>query len=56
MKKLFAIAIMALSVAAQAAPASDAPAADCEGVKVATGPKGKGYSTLFADINKLIGS
>ena len=50
------MAILALSLTAQAAPASDAPAADCEGIKMATGPKGKGYSTLFADMQKLIGS
>lgn len=56
MKKLFAaFALAAMAFAAYAAPASDAPAADCEGIKVATGPKGKGYSTLFADIKKLIG-
>jgi TRAP-type uncharacterized transport system substrate-binding protein len=57
MKKLFAtMAILALSLTAYAAPASDAPAADCDGIKMATGPKGKGYSTLFADMQKLIGS
>ena len=55
MKKLIAVlAMAAMSFATQAAPASDAPAADCEGIKVATGPKGKGYSTLFADMQKLI--
>ena len=57
MKKLILATFMALTaLAVQAAPAADAPAADCEGVKFATGPKGKGYSTLFADINKLMGS
>ena len=56
MKKFLIASILAIaSVGAFAAPAADAPAADCEGVKVATGPKGKGYSTLFADINKLVG-
>lgn len=56
MKKIVITTLLALAaVSSFAAPASDAPAADCEGVKVATGPKGKGYSTLFADINKLIG-
>lgn len=55
MKKfIFAIA-MALTATAFAAPAADAPAADCDGVKVATGPKGKGYSTLFSDLNKILG-
>jgi TRAP-type uncharacterized transport system substrate-binding protein len=55
MKKIvtaFAIAVMAFAV--HAAPADGAPAAECEGVKVATGPKGKGYSTLFADMQKLV--
>jgi len=56
MKKLFIMIAFALGANVMAAPANDAPAADCEGVKFATGPKGKGYSTLFADINKLIGS
>ena len=54
MKKLILASILAMATVAMAAPASDAPAADCEGVKVATGPKGKGYSTLFADMQKLI--
>jgi len=55
MKKLIAASLFAFAaLAAQAAPADGAPAADCEGVKVATGPKGKGYSTLFADMQKLI--
>lgn len=56
MKKLFAATLFAMSAMAFAAPAADAPAADCEGIKVATGPKGKGYSTLFADLQKLVGS
>lgn len=56
MKKLFAGFIVALFAGiAYAAPAADAPAADCEGLKFATGPKGKGYSTLFADIQKVSG-
>jgi TRAP-type uncharacterized transport system substrate-binding protein len=53
-KHILALALM-ISTAAFAAPAADAPAADCEGVKVATGPKGKGYSTLFADLKKILG-
>ena len=56
MKKFIVATLMALAATATfAAPAADAPAADCDGVKVATGPKGKGYSTLFADLNKLVG-
>lgn len=54
MKKLIVASMFAFAAMAQAAPAADAPAADCEGVKVATGPKGKGYSTLFADLQKLL--
>jgi len=56
MKKYVIATLLALStLGAYAAPANDAPAADCEGVKFATGPKGKGYSTLYADLNKLLG-
>ena len=54
MKKFILATIMAIaSIGAYAAPAADAPAADCDGLKVATGPKGKGYSTLFADLQKV---
>ena len=45
-----------LSASALAAPAEGAPVGECEGVQVATGPKGKGYSLLFADIKKLCGT
>lgn len=55
MKKFILAIAMALTATAWAAPANDAPPADCEGLKVATGPKGKGYSTLFADIQKVTG-
>ena len=55
MKKIVTVfAIAAMAFVAHAAPADGAPSADCEGVKVATGPKGKGYSTLFADMQKLV--
>lgn len=55
MKKFIFATILAIaSLGAYAAPADDAPAADCDGVKFATGPKGKGYSTLFADIQKVM--
>jgi TRAP-type uncharacterized transport system substrate-binding protein len=55
MKKfLIAAVIAATAFGAFAAPADDAPSADCDGVKFATGPKGKGYSTLFADIQKVL--
>lgn len=56
MKKIIFAAFLAIaSLGAFAAPAADAPAADCDGLKFATGPKGKGYSTLFADIQKVSG-
>lgn len=55
MKKIIFAIAMAMSATVFAAPAADAPPADCEGLKVATGPKGKGYSTLFADIQKVTG-
>ena len=38
---------------AQASKVDGAPTAPCEGLKVATGPAGKGYSKLFADIMKV---
>lgn len=54
--KTFVIgSLIAFSTLVSAAPANDGPAADCDGIKVATGPKGKGYSTLFADIQKVTG-
>jgi TRAP-type uncharacterized transport system substrate-binding protein len=56
MKKLILASILALSTSAFAAPAADAPPADCDGVKIATGPKGKGYSNMFADIKKIVGN
>lgn len=56
MKKLILTTLLALSTLAMAAPAADGPAAECDGVKIATGPKGKGYSLLFADIAKVCGA
>lgn len=56
MKKLLIASLVSLSVTAMAAPADGAPAAECEGVKVATGPKGKGFSLLYADVAKLCGA
>lgn len=56
MKKILFVLLMGMSVTAMSAPASDAPSAECEGIKVATGPKGKGYSLLFADIKKVVGN
>lgn len=56
MKTFILASILALSTSAFAAPQDDAPAADCDGVKIATGPRGKGYSNLFADIKKVVGN
>lgn len=56
MKKLLIATLVSLSVTAMAAPADGAPTAECDGVKVATGPKGKGFSLLYADIAKLCGA
>ncbi len=57
MKKLILTSILAVySALVMAAPAADGPAAECEGVSIATGPKGKGYSLLYADIAKVCGS
>lgn len=56
MKNIFVMIAMAFASVVYAAPAADAPAAECDGIKVATGPKGKGYSTLFADMAKILGN
>lgn len=54
--KMFVFGFLAtLAVSALAAPVDGAPAAECDGVAVATGPKGKGYSLLFQDIKKVCG-
>jgi hypothetical protein len=39
--------------AAQAAKVDGAPAAACDGLKMATGPAGKGYSKLYADMMRV---
>lgn len=39
--------------AAHAAKLDGAPTAPCDGLKVATGPAGKGYSKLFADLVRV---
>lgn len=41
---------------ANAAKIDGAPPASCEGTKIATGPLGKGYSLLYADMRKTCGS
>lgn len=52
MKNTLLIALLLAfgSTMAQAAKVDGAPAPACEGLKVATGPAGKGYSKLYADI------
>ncbi|MEJ6003714.1 hypothetical protein [Paucibacter soli] len=57
LKLIVAAAAVLLSFnAAFAAKLDDAPSASCDGLKVATGPKGKGYSKLFGDIAKACGA
>lgn len=56
MKKLIIASVLAaLALPVFAAPAADAPPADCNGIAVATGPAGKGYSMLFRDMQKVCG-
>lgn len=54
MKKLFLIAGLGAALVgnAFAAKSVDLPAAACEGIKVATGPSGKGYSKVYRDLAK----
>lgn len=55
LKKILTFVVVgAIAGMVAAAPVDDAPQADCEGVKVATGPKGKGYSNLYADMSKVV--
>ena len=52
--KLLTALMLGLTLAgAQAAKVEGAPAPACEGLKVATGPLGKGYSKLFADMVRI---
>lgn len=51
MSKFAAIALLAVASIAFAAN----PAPECEGLKIATGPSGKGYSKLYANIAKVCG-
>ncbi|NRR31772.1 hypothetical protein HSX11_16460 [Oxalobacteraceae bacterium] len=54
MKMLFMIAMLfGFSLPSAQAARTDAAAAECEGLKVATGKPGKGYSKLFGDIVKV---
>lgn len=59
MKKFYVIAALLASVLGSATAAkvdgAPSPISACEGLKVATGPEGKGYSKLFANIKKLAG-
>jgi len=54
-KMIITSAFAALALPVFAAPAADAPPADCNGIAVATGPAGKGYSMLFRDMQKVCG-
>lgn len=57
MKKMFIAAALTLAVtSAFAAADPDGPTAECNGVKFATGPKGKGYSKLFANVQRVCGN
>lgn len=60
MKKGFmgvmAAALLMAASGAMAAKADDAPAPACAGLKVATGPAGKGYSAVFKDIKAVCGA
>lgn len=60
MKKSLLIASLLAIALAQTEPAfaareADGPQADCDGLAIATGPAGKGYSKLFADMQKVAG-
>lgn len=52
---LLAVAALSASLSAQAAKVDGVPLPECEGLKIATGPAGKGYSKVFADIRKACG-
>ncbi|MYM92331.1 TAXI family TRAP transporter solute-binding subunit [Duganella vulcania] len=51
---LSAVLVLAMSLA-NAAKVDGGPSAGCEGLKVATGKAGKGYSKLYADLVKATG-
>jgi TRAP-type uncharacterized transport system substrate-binding protein len=50
------VAMLMATTGAMAAKAEDAPAAACTGLKVATGPAGKGYSAVFKDVKAVCGA
>ena len=55
MKKLFIVTLALLSSFVFAAPqVEEGPG--CEGLRIGTGPHGKGYSNLFVDIQKVCGN
>lgn len=60
MKKGFmgavAVALLMGAAGAMATKADDAPTPACSGLKVATGPAGKGYSAVFKDIKAVCGA
>jgi TRAP-type uncharacterized transport system substrate-binding protein len=58
MKKsiLLSVLLSLVMTSSFAARQEGAPSADCEGLTIATGPIGKGYSKLYADMAKVSGS
>lgn len=56
-KMMFTFAAMvAVSFSAFAAKMDDAPSGSCEGIKIGSGPNGKGYANIVKDIIKACGS
>ncbi|MDO8417723.1 MAG: hypothetical protein Q7S87_16105 [Agitococcus sp.] len=55
MKKIHLLVLSSVLLSSSLAFAETA-LAPCEGLQVATGPKGKGYSKLFADLKKVCGA
>lgn len=47
------VMFLSMSATANAAKVDGAPTGPCEGLKIATGPAGKGYSKLVADIQRV---
>lgn len=54
-KSILFACLLALASVSRAEKIDGAPQADCDGLSIATGPAGKGYSKLFADMKKISG-
>jgi TRAP-type uncharacterized transport system substrate-binding protein len=52
----FVLAVFAGFFVAQQSLAADPPPAKCDGLKVGTGPKGKGFSKLYTDVADVCGA